>query len=147
MTVGRSMHRRHQAGFTLLEAIVAMLLISGAGMALFAWINTELGNVAKVQESNERAEAMVNAVEFMHSINPMLRPQGKMVFGTYKIEWLAKEVTAVQDGVSYPQGISLFQLALYDTLVTIRRPDGLLWFDFTLRQVGFKRVRDNKFFM
>ena len=29
-------------GFTLLEAIVAMVLISAMGGALFAWINTEL---------------------------------------------------------------------------------------------------------
>jgi len=141
------MHRHRQGGFTLLEAIVAMLLISGAGMALFAWINTELSNVAKIQESNERAEAMVNAVEFMHSVNPMLRPQGKMVFGAYQLDWTSTEVTAVRDGVGYPQGISLFQLALYDTQVLVKRTDGSRWFDFTLRQVGHKRVRDNKFFM
>jgi len=90
---------QRQRGFTLLEAVVAMVLISGAGAALFAWINSELGALARVQ-----------------------------------------------DGVSYPRGVSLYQLALYDNYVTVQQTDGTRWFDFTLRQVGYKRVREIKFF-
>ncbi len=133
-----------QRGFTLLEAVVAMVLISGAGAALYGWINTELGSVARLQQSNARAEAMVNVLELMHTVNPMLTPEGTVSFAAYRLSWKATEVTPVQDGVSYPTGISLYQLALYDTLVRVINPDGTAWFDFTLRQVGYKRVRDNK---
>ena len=124
-----------------------MVLISGAGAALFSWINTELGSVSRLQESNLRAEATVNVLELMHTVNPMLTPEGAFSFAAYRLTWSAKEVTPVQDGLSYPQGISLFQLALYDTLVRVANPDGTPWFDFTLRQVGYKRVRDNKQFL
>ena len=31
-----------QRGFTLIEAIVAMVLIASTGMALFSWINSNL---------------------------------------------------------------------------------------------------------
>ncbi len=136
--------RHGQRGFTLLEAVVAMVLISGAGSALFAWINSELSALARVQQSNARAEAMVNAIEFMHMVNPMLAPEGKFPFGVHSLAWKAKAVSAVQDGVSYPRGISLYQLALYDNYVTVQQADGTRWFDFTLRQVGYKKVRDNK---
>ena len=121
-----------------------MVLISGAGAALFSWINSELGSVSRLQQSNVRAEAMVNVMEFMHTVNPMLTPEGKASFAAYRLTWNAKEVTQVQDGLSYPRGISLYQLALYDTLVRVINPDGTPWFDVTLRQVGYKRVRDNK---
>lgn len=124
-----------------------MVLISGAGAALFSWINTELGSVSRLQESNLRAEAMANVLELMHTVNPMLTPEGALSFAAYRLTWTAKEVTPVQDGLSYPQGIGLFQLALYDTLVRVANPDGTPWFDFTLRQVGYKRVRDNKQFL
>lgn len=124
-----------------------MVLISGAGTALFSWINTELGSVARLQRSNARAEAMVNVLELMHTVNPMLTPEGAVSFAAYRLTWMAREVTPVQDGVSYPTGISLYQLALYDTLVRVINPDGTPWFDFTLRQVGYKKVRDNKQFL
>ena len=129
-----------QRGFTLLEAVVAMVLISGAGSALFAWINSELGALSRVQQSNARAEAMVNAVEFMHTVNPMLAPEGKVPFAAYNLVWKAKAVTAVQDAANF----GLYQLALYDNYVTVQQTDGTRWFDFTLRQVGYKKVRDRK---
>lgn len=133
-----------QRGFTLLEAIVAMVLISTTGMALYSWIGTELSSVSRLQDANERAEVTANAIEFMQSVNPMLRPEGKTDFSAFRMAWQAKEVTEVQNGVSYPRGISLYQLALYDTAIKIQHADGKPWFDITLRQVGYKRVRDNK---
>lgn len=133
-----------QAGFTLLEAIVAMVLISGAGMALFSWINTELSSVSRLQQSNARAEATVNAVEYMQAVNPMLKPEGSADFSVFHLQWKSKEATEVLDGVSYPRGISLYQVALYDTEIKVSHVDGKPWFSFTLRQVGYKRVRDNK---
>ncbi len=135
---------RRQRGFSLLEAIVAMVLISSMGGALFAWINTELQALERTQDANTRAEAMVNAVEFMEAVNPMLTPQGKAPFASLELAWEAKASTPVRDGVSYPQGISLYQLAMYDTQVRVAHPDGSPWFEFTLQQVGYKRVRDNK---
>ena len=133
-----------QRGFSLLEAIVAMVLISAMGGALFAWINTELQALERTQDANTRAEAMVNAVEFMEAVNPMLTPQGRAPLAGMELSWEAKASTPVRDGVSYPQGISLYQLALYDTQVRVAHPDGSPWFEFTLQQVGYKRVRDNK---
>lgn len=136
-----------QRGFSLLEAVVATVLISGAGAALFSWINSELGSVSRLQQSNAQAEAMANVLELMHTVNPMLTPEGAFSFAAYRLAWKANPVTQVQDGLSYPQGISLYQLALYDTLVRVNNPDGTHWFDFTLRQVGYKKVRDNKQFL
>ena len=143
----RASRVRCDGGFTLLEAVVAMVLLSGAGVALFAWINTEIAALSRVQESNARAEAMVNAVEFMHTVNPMTAPEGKVSFAAYRLEWKARAISAVQDGVGYPAGTSLFQLALFDNHITVQQLDGTPWFEFTLRQIGFKRVRDNKQFL
>ncbi len=121
-----------------------MVLISGAGAALFSWINTELGSVARLQQTNARAEALANVLELMQTVNPMLTPEGTTSFAAYRLTWKSKAVTDLQDGVSYPVGISLYQLALYDTIVSVNNRDGTLWFDFTLRQVGYKKIRDNR---
>jgi len=56
------MHLR-QSGFTLLEAVVSMVLISGAGFALFGWINSNIIALNRIQETNTRSAATQNVVE------------------------------------------------------------------------------------
>jgi len=131
------MKLRRQTGFSLLEAVVAMVLISGAGYALFGWINANIMTLNSIRESNARAEATRNILEYMTDINPMSKPLGEASLGTYSFRWESKPATAIQEG------ISLYQLGLFETLIKIERGRGEQWFEFKLRQVGYKRVREN----
>jgi general secretion pathway protein I len=134
--------RRQNAGFSLVEAVVALALIGAVGIALLSWINGNIEALTRVQEANARAQATANVVEYMNTVNPMQNPEGKAALGNYQLRWRATAVTALQDGANYPSGISLFQFALYDNVINVESRDGAPWFDFTLRQVGYKRVRD-----
>lgn len=134
-----------QSGFTLLEAIVAIVLVASSGMALFSWINGNLITLGRVQDNNARTEATQNALELMESINPMLRPSGQTSLGAYQLTWEAKQTGPLTDSVNYPYGIGLWQFALFDTQVSLIHRDGRAWFSFPLRQVGYKRVRSVEF--
>jgi general secretion pathway protein I len=133
---------RVQRGFSLLEAIVAMALIGGVGMALFSLINANLISLARIQEINAQAEATANVVEYMNAVNPMLAPEGNADLGAYRLRWKAQPVTAFQDGANYPNGISLYRLGLYQTTVTVEQADGAKWFELALQQVGYQKVRE-----
>lgn len=134
--------RRKQRGFTLLEAIVALVLIGSAGMALFGWLNNTLISLSRIRDANAIAEAKLNVLEFMNTVNPMLKPEGEVGLGIYKARWKAEATTAIQDNVGYPRGVGLYQLALYRTSIKVTRDDGAPWFEFDLKQVGYKRVRE-----
>lgn len=133
---------RKQRGFTLIEAIVALVLIGTTGMALFGWINTNIITLNRVQEINAKNAATLNAVEYMHNINPMIAPQGQANLGSCRLFWKAETTEEPRDGANYPYGVSLYQLGLYQTRVTIQKPDGQFWFGFTLQQAGYKKVRE-----
>ena len=135
---------RGQRGFTLLEAIVALVLIGTMGMALFGWINNTLLSLHRIQDANAVAEAKLNALAYMDTVNPMLRPDGKAALGAYRLSWQATAATAIQDNTGYPRGVGLYQLALYDTQVKVERADGEAWFEFALKQVGYKKARELK---
>ena len=66
------MNCKHQ-GFTLLEAVVALVLIATAGMALLDWVNNNLMNLNRVQTLQQRNEAIRSALVFMESVNPRYR--------------------------------------------------------------------------
>ena len=130
----------NQRGFTLLEAIVALVLISSTGMALLNWINTNLMTLQHVQQTYQRHEAMRNALAFMDTINPQIRTQGKETVGIYTFRWKAQTVKLPRGG----KGI--YQISLYDTQVEVIFEKTLLA-RFTLRQVGFKQVyKPSEFF-
>jgi general secretion pathway protein I len=133
--------RRH-SGFSLLEAIVAMVIISGAALALYAWISGNIASLTRLQEANQRSEATLNVLEYMERVNPMAAPEGNASLGLYSIRWRASAVSALVDGVGYPRGISLHQLGLFRVDVSVLAEDGKPWFELELRQVGYKRVRD-----
>lgn len=136
--------RQRQLGFTLIEAIVALVLVASTGMALFGWINSNIITLNRVQEANAQSAATASVLDYMHAINPMVKPVGETDLGAYRIEWKATPSTEPRDGAGYPYGVSQFQLALYDTRIQIFQVDGKPWFEFTLQQVGYQKVRNLK---
>jgi hypothetical protein len=77
----------------------------------------------------------------MERVNPMLTPEGRALLGTYSVQWRSQPITVITDGVNYPYGISLYQMALYGTTVSVVSNGGRPWFELRLRQVGYKQVR------
>jgi general secretion pathway protein I len=129
-----------QRGFSLLESVVALVIIASAGWALFSWLNASIVSLRRVEDANARSAATVNAVEFMQSVNPMQRPQGQVDLGDTRIRWTATPLTQPLAGVNPNRGRSDFDLALYDTVVRASRDDRP-WFELRMKLVGYKRVR------
>lgn len=135
--------RPHQSqqGFTLLESIVALVIVATAGMALFSWLSSSLSNLRHAADVSAEISAKENIIEFMRTINPMLTPEGDMLFGPYQIHWSSKAIISEQDNANYPNGIGLYKIGLFQTKITTSRPEAHLWFEFTLKQVGYWKAR------
>lgn len=125
-----------QRGFTLLEAIVALVLIGSSGLALFSWINSNLTTLSRIHEVNAKSEATINILEYMHMVNPMLTPEGKASLGSYRISWHSQPTTLVVDQIT-----SHYQFALYNTKIEVENDEGRAWFVLALQQVGYKKIR------
>jgi len=130
----------HSSGFTLIEAIVALVLVGTAGVALFAWINSSLMSLNRVKEIHQQVECSRNVIEFMGTVNPALRPEGAVTLGVDRVIWHAVPSVGMTDGAGYPTGNSAFRLAMYKTDVRVERGEGRA-FELTLRQVGYRKVR------
>ena len=136
----RAAFQRGDAGFTLLEAIVALVIFSTAGLALFSWINQNLQALARVADVSEEAQAKRNILEYMNEINPMVRATGSTDFGKYNIQWNSTEEIAPRANAGYPIGEGAFLVGLYRDSIVVSRSNGAPWFTFELRMVGFRRA-------
>ena len=134
--------RPRQAGFSLLEAIVALTIVGIVGTVLFSWAASTQSTLSRVREQVAQQDATINALEFLKTVNPMERPEGTQQLGPYQLRWRAEAVTPVADGLDYPAGKGAFKVALYRTEVVIDRDDKAQWHRFQITQVGHRRDPD-----
>jgi len=129
-----------QCGFTLLEALVAMVLISTMGMAVYGWINSSLQTLVRVEEHALQDAMVRNALAYVETVNPMASRSGEATIGPYIISWNSHPLEPEKDGVGYPLGVSLFRVGLYDVHVTVKTEHGEQA-EFNVRQVGYRQER------
>lgn len=131
---------RSQKGFTLLEALVALVLIAVTLVPLYEWVGRSLGAAAKMADTTKQAEAQLAALAVISRINPLEQANGTSDAGPYRVRWQSTPKVEPVDNVAYPRGIGLFQVALYDVRAQVLK-DGAVWFEFQVDQVGYRRVR------
>ena len=105
---------RRQAGFGLLEAIVALALLAGAGLALFAWIQQNLQAASRLQTHEIEARLLLSAQALVSTVNPMLQPAGTLEMPGLRLQWTAEPMEPVRRNLSATAGVpGAFALGLY----------------------------------
>ena len=137
-----SIHSRRGAeGFTLLEAIVAMVVFSLGAFALYGWLSTNVITLNRIRERQQVEAATHSALDLIRRSNPMETPEGQRRVGDMTVSWVAKPVEPPKDGSGQGGGQTLFLVGLYDVDVQMRRNDRPLQ-GFRVRQIGWKQVGD-----
>lgn len=133
--------RRHAAGFSLLEAIVALTIFSMCAMALYGWLSVNLSALARVEARDAAVRDGRNALAALETVNPMVEPEGERELpGGLAVHWSSHELVERQPGTS-PSGSELiFDLALYELDVRVLR-NGREVNRFNVRRAGWETVR------
>lgn len=133
---------RHQRGFTLLEAIVALVIFSMTAIALFGWQATNLHTLERAEAHARNNTLVRSTLGLLAGVNPMLTPTGELPLGSLTIKWTAKEVQPVKSGVTALGLPSIFDMGLFLLDVQVLDGDHLVT-TFQVRQVGYKQVRSS----
>lgn len=127
-------------GFTLLEAIVALVLLTTAGLALFSWMNASFDGLNRIEQSNARAAAELNALEFMKTVNPMERPDGQIKLGQVDLKWRARQLSPPVQNRTDARDPGPFSVAMYEVELTLEDRPKIEPYRIVLRQMGYRRL-------
>lgn len=126
-------------GFTLLEAIVALVIFAAGALSLYAWLGSNLRSIERVQASRERIAGQRAALALLAGINPSAEPTGERSLGDLTVYWRARLLEPVKPGSTQVGAASIFELGLYEVEVEAQVAGRALP-TFSLRRVGWRQT-------
>ena len=126
-----------QAGFSLLESLVAIALIAAALLPLLALQGQLTRTVLAVERAGIGAEDMTSALSFLRTLNPTMKPQGSEPLGDAVLSWTARPVSEERPVLDQGGAPGRFMMQLYDVDAAIDYDDGRR-FEFTVRALGWR---------
>lgn len=131
---------RSTAGFTLLEAIVALTVMAAALIPLVTFIAQSADQLVRAGEANERSLVHQSVLALMDPVNPMAEPEGVLPLDDeISVSWRAQEIAASKTALVGTQ-LNGYRIGFYAILVSVSR-NNEAWFDFTMRKVGYQNTR------
>ena len=133
---------RGQGGFSLLEAIVAMVVLAAGLLSLYAWLSSNTIALVRVQANVQGLEDARSALALVETVNPMDTPRGDIDLDGLRVSWNATQIGSRRSGTAggATGAATVFDLALYNVDVQVLRNDRLVR-TFTVRRAGWAAVR------
>lgn len=128
---------RHDAGFTLIETIVALAILGAALVAFYAFLSTLMNAAGRIRAASVSYDRHFNALELAKTLNPMDTPEGTFDLGTYHIHWTSQPIDNVRQSSRYPAGSGIFKVALYR--LTLSFPDDQGTAPIEVTKLGYHR--------
>ena len=129
-------------GFTLLETMVALVIFTGAAMALYGLFNTNLITLARAHDVSRQMPAVRHAIEYLSSINPREEDAGRLHMDGLNVVWTAKLLQPARQSQTVTGGRGYYEVGLYEVEFTMMSERGRSLGTWRIRVVGYEKVRE-----
>ena len=131
-------------GFTLLEAIVALVILSGGLLAAYAWFSQDIRYLIKVNDLSLEETVVSETIERLELEDFGKNREGSFPWRDYRVKWAAVPLEAPKSGRSSEGGGGLYDVTLYQVQLELLYK-GRPFASPHLRMVKFRQVRKASF--
>ena len=129
-------NRSKEKGFTLIEAIVALVILSGAMLVTFAWTDNVLRQSEKIVHRVDAHKILKNFLADLDSIDEIKVGEKFTQHENYSLMWKTELVDEAPGVLS--NGVkSNFDLSLFSVYIEIRRGGEMIAI-YNTRKTGFR---------
>jgi len=132
--------KRLQQGFSLLEAIVALTIMSTCLLALYAWLSTSTVSLNRASAHALALQDARAAKALIDTVNPMTTPEGTRELPPLQVRWTTTPVSERRFGMTMTGAANQFDFMLYQIEVEVLR-DGQPVYTFSTRKTGWEVAR------
>jgi general secretion pathway protein I len=129
-----------QDGFTLIEAIVALVIMTAALTGLFSWVNTDLITLRRVEAVIVTQELLQEALRQIDLLPVEEKQEGGTTLGEYQLQWEARLVEPVMPSRGRGGKLGLYDISLYDVSFSLHTSDTELG-QWSVRRLSYQQVR------
>jgi Tfp pilus assembly protein PilV len=127
-------------GVALLEVVVALALLTGTGLALFAWINQSLESASRIARVDSEARIKLDALALLEAVNPALERVGERELAGWKMDWRAQELLPLRRNATFlPGSEGPWWVGLYRLSVSVTGPQAEAAVKFDVVKVGWRK--------
>lgn len=130
-------------GFTLLEAMVALVIFSMVAIGIYSWINTNLITLNRLAEVAATEQVLNSSMERLKLVDMSTETSGRFNVNGYWVDWKAEPIEPWKNGVTSSGAIGLYDLALLNVILTFTKDDRLVG-GYEYRHAAYKKVREFK---
>jgi len=134
--MARAARSRAQAGFTLLEAIVALVVMATSLIALYAWLGTTTIGLQRAQSQLQSLEDARAAIALLGDLNPSAEANGERELGPLRVRWQSRPIDGPRPGLSVVGLPTQFDFTLFEVQVEVFRGERKVR-DLSMRKTGW----------
>ena len=133
--------RRSRAGFSVIEAVVAMAIAAIALTAILSLQQQMAASQVRHEAALHRLGLRRAAIVLIRDINPLTTPSGTAAIAPGLVmEWTAETRVPPRRGIGFGGSDSEFSVGLYTVSVRLQDRDGKTVDQFRVERVGWKRL-------
>ena len=132
--------RRQQAGFTILEAIVALVVFASGALALYSLYSVNIDALLRSGEVTRQVPLVSRAAERLAALNLVGEASGEFAIEGVRFVWSAKPIAPPREGQSSLGLLGSHRLQLFELTFTASEQGRLLG-EYRIRLAGHQLVR------
>lgn len=110
---------RPQRGFSLLEAMVATVILALAGIACLEWLQQMQSGARRTEVARQTAWLQMRALALVDTLDLGSNPEGERKEGRVHLRWKATLAAAPQAMRVHQEAVTPWEMRLYDVLVQV----------------------------